>query len=294
VWEEADISLDNVMVSRDGRTLGALFPWPHAGIANLENKTWAVLGRGCWPSLSPDDANLLWIFDGAHRNLVMHTRDNSRQWTVKINGAPGVDGYEVYHPRWANHVRFFGLSGPYKAGAGGNQIASGGRGVEIYLGRFDRGLHAAEDWVQVTRNDVADFYPDVWLDPAARAPGSAMAGAGESAVARSAPERIVLDARLTDLTVTPSLESIAPYRSALVVFRYAVLNVVTGQLAGASVRVAHWGLRDGKALPSTARRGDRLRLAIEPFDLHPELEGERLILGTIPQDAPLYYDVEPR
>lgn len=297
VWEETDITLDNIMLSRDGRTLGALFPWPHAGLANLDTKTWSILGRGCWPSLSPDDARLLWIFDGAHRNVVMHTPDNAHSWTVNINNAPGIDGYEVYHPRWANHVRFLAMTGPYKSGAGDNLIRAGGPGVEIHLGRFSPDLRSVEAWLPITSNTVADFYPDVWINPAANLPGASsniFANATPPTTPQPTSQRILLDARLTTLTPTPSAAAIAPYRNALVVHHYEVLNVITGHLESTTVRVAHWGLRNAQPLPFTTRRGDTRRLTLEPFDLHPELEGERLIMGTAPQTSPLYYDMESR
>ena len=42
--------------------------------------------------------------------------ERDERWRVNINNAPGIDGYEVYHPRWANHPRFLTITGPYTAG----------------------------------------------------------------------------------------------------------------------------------------------------------------------------------
>ncbi len=84
---------------------------------------------------------------------------------MNINGAPGINGYEVYHPRWSNHPRVMAMTGPYKVGSGANRIAGGGREVEIYIGRFNANYTAIESWWQVTKNDRGDFFPDVWLSP---------------------------------------------------------------------------------------------------------------------------------
>ena len=84
---------------------------------------------------------------------------------MNINGAPGIDGYEVYHPRWSNHPRIIVMTGPYKVGAGPNRIAAGGREVEIYVGRFNPNYTAIETWWRVTFNDRGDFFPDVWISP---------------------------------------------------------------------------------------------------------------------------------
>ena len=84
---------------------------------------------------------------------------------MNINGAPGIDGYEVYHPRWSNHPRIMAMTGPYKVGSGSNRIAGGGREVEIYVGRFNANFTAIESWWRVTNNDRGDFFPDVWLSP---------------------------------------------------------------------------------------------------------------------------------
>ncbi len=34
----------------------------------------------------------------------------------------GVDGFEVYHPRWVTDSRFMTMTGPYKAGDSANRI----------------------------------------------------------------------------------------------------------------------------------------------------------------------------
>lgn len=162
VWDQTLVDLDNFQLSADGRLASGVFPWPHSGVAELPNKSWQRLGRGCWVSLTPDDSRVFWIFDGAHRSLDLFSLDHASRWQVNISRAPGVDGAEVYHPRWSNHPRFMVMTGPhFKVGA----TRIGGTESEVYVGRFNEELTAIEQWEQVTFSDRGDFYPDLWIDP---------------------------------------------------------------------------------------------------------------------------------
>jgi hypothetical protein len=164
IWDKTNMAWDNIQLSRDGQVLGGLFPWPDGGVIWTKDKRWQRLGNGCWTSLSPDDSKLLWIFDGLHRNVQIHDVLAGKDWTVNINSAPGINGFEVYHPRWSNHPRFFVVTGPYEKGEGGNKIGGGGEKVEIYIGRFDERARTVEHWIKVTDNGRADFYPDMWIE----------------------------------------------------------------------------------------------------------------------------------
>ncbi len=185
VWDRTAVSRDGFAVSADGTRAGGLWPWPSAGVAELPNRSWAKLDRGCWTGLSPDNSYLLWVFDGAHRNVRFHSLGSDRSWKVSISGAPGIRGFEVYHPRWSNHVRFLTMTGPYlgKGGKpGGNRIRDGGRAVEVYLGRFDARLGNVERWVRVSHNDRGDFFPDAWIEGGEKASVAALAGTAVEAV----------------------------------------------------------------------------------------------------------------
>lgn len=164
IWNKTNLAWDNLQLSRDGQVLGGLFPWPNGGVLWTKDKRWQRLGKGCWTSLSPDNSKLLWIFDGLHRNLQIYDVVAGKDWKVNINGAPGVGGFEVYHPRWSNHPRYFVITGPYEKGEGGNRIGGGGEKVEIHIGRFDGGAKKVEAWLKVTDNGRADFYPDLWIE----------------------------------------------------------------------------------------------------------------------------------
>ena len=163
VWSITPIHGDNFQLSANGRRASGLFPWPSCGVAVLPNREWIKYGDGCWPSLSPDNELLLWIFDGAHRNLAMFRANPQERWVVNINSVPGIDGFEVYHPRWSNNPLFMVMTGPYKIGTGANRIRGGGKDVEIYLGKFSPDFRTIERWIRITRNEYADFYPDAWL-----------------------------------------------------------------------------------------------------------------------------------
>ena len=165
VWDKGPVGASGFCLSADGRTASGLFPWPAAGRAELPNRGWTAYARGCWTALSPDDSRLAWVFDGSHRNVVLHAADGG-SWKVGVSGAPGVGAYEVYHPRWSNHVRFVTVTGPYcSAGKpGGNQIRGGGADVEVHVGRFGERFSRIEQWVRVTSNRRGDFFPDVWVE----------------------------------------------------------------------------------------------------------------------------------
>ncbi len=164
VWKKTHLSWSNLDISRDGSVIGGLFPWPHAAILDLEKKNLKRYGRGCWTALSPDNSKILWIFDGLHRNLSFFDTLSGEEWITNINGAEGIDGFEVYHPRWSNHFQYFVMTGPYKEGEGGNKINGGGKAVEIYIGKFSEDLHQVDGWFRLTSNALADFYPDVWIE----------------------------------------------------------------------------------------------------------------------------------
>jgi hypothetical protein len=303
VWDKTMVSMDTFEVSADGRHAGGLFQWPEAGIAELPNKSVTKLGEGCWTSLTNARGPLFWYFDGAHRNVTMVEVNTRKRWVVNLNNAPGFDGAEVFHPRWSNHSRFLTISGPYNQG-GVNQARTGGKQVEVYLGRFSADYSAVEKWARVTTNSGGDSYPDVWLDversPHPRRPRgpvgpSAMpVPTGTQPAAQAQPGRLVVNVRLTRSGPLPTPESILPYRNALVVSDYAIVNVLQGTYVEPRILIAQWAIRDGRVL-SGARKsaGAAFTLTLERYDAHPELEGERLITES-ESTLPVYYDIGMR
>jgi len=286
VWDQTEVSLDNFQVSDDGRHAAGLFPWPKAGIADLRKGTWAPIGGGCWTSFAPDKSGVAWVFDGSHRNLIFNDTATHATWTVPIHLAPGVGGFEVYHPRWGNRRQFFSMSGPYKGGG----IGAAGREVEIYAGRFSADLRRVERWVKVTTDEQADFFPDLWIDPARPLAFNPDDVEAPNATAGVAAGPIVADAQLTAVTLPPTLQSIAPYRQALVVYAYKIVKVYQGTNPGPRILVHHWALRNDRIVAPATRVGDTVRLAVEPFDAHPELQGERVIKDMEDSGLPMFYE----
>ncbi len=154
----------SLQVSADGKKIASNMPWPVSGVAMLPDVAWANNANGCWPGLAPDHSYLSWTFDGRHRNLLMHDPFDNRDWKVNISNAPGVDNYEVYHPRWSNHAQFMVMTGPYSVGKGRNRLGGGGGQIDIHLGRFNNDFTAVDEWVNISRSDNAEFYPDVWIE----------------------------------------------------------------------------------------------------------------------------------
>lgn len=302
VWNRSLVSTDTFQVSADGRHAGGTFPWPQAGVAELPNGPVKKLGEGCWTALSSARGPLFWYFDGAHRNLTMVDVDTDARWMVNINHAPGFNGAEVFHPRWTNHSRFLVISGPYNQG-GANQARTGGKQVEVYLGRFSADFSKVEAWARVTNNSGGDSYPDVWID-ASRSPHPrrprGLIGPANVAAKRAAgrpagqPEagRLVVNVRLTRPGPIPTPQAILPYRNALVVNEYEILDVIAGSYAERTIPIAQWVIRDGRALAQARKiAGAAFTLTVERYDAHAELEGERLISNSEASSLPLYYDI---
>jgi alginate O-acetyltransferase complex protein AlgJ len=292
VWDKSEVSVDNLQVSSDGRRAAGLFPWPKVAIADLERGTLTEIGRGCWTSLAPHTGEEAWFFDGAHRNLIMEDPATRDSWMVSIQSAPGVEGYEVYHPRWSNHRRFFAMTGPFKAGEGTNRIQAAGREVEIHVGRFADDLRRVERWARVTTNGQPDFFPDVWVDPVAEPAFDPGDVEPESAVRVAGTGRVVLEAKVTDTTRIPTLASIAPYQQALVAYAYEVVAVHEGEHPGPRIQVLHWGIRNGRPVPLPSNVGQTVRLTLESFESHHELQGERVVKEMVDFGLPIFYALD--
>lgn len=188
IWDKTQITLDTFQVSADGKRAACLTPWPDASLMNLENGTIEPAGRGCWVAMSPDNSYNMWVFDGPHKNLIVRMPGERFPRKVYISGAPGIDNFEVYHPRWSNHPRILAMTGPYKVMGIGNAIGGGGN-TGVYVGRFNDDFTSVEAWARITEDDI-DHFPDVWVQggetagvkvakiPSAAAAGTAVAAAG--------------------------------------------------------------------------------------------------------------------
>ncbi|MDY7094751.1 MAG: LamG-like jellyroll fold domain-containing protein [Acidobacteriota bacterium] len=116
--------------------------------------------------------------------------------------------------------------------------------------------------------------------------------AAERAARKRVP-KVRFKARLTARSEAPTLEQIAPYREALTVYEYEVLEVLGGSFDGERVRVAHTAILDRQLLPILRREpGSTTQLLLEPFGDNPQVESW-FISDTLEPDysIPLYYDV---
>jgi hypothetical protein len=304
VWNTTMVSMEGFGVTPDGRYLSGMFPWPGAGIADVAGKTWKKLGEGCYTSLCYARGPLFWYFDGAHRNVTMVDVDAGTKWMVNLNNAPGFNGAEVSHPRWTNHPLFLTFTGPYNQG-GANQSRTGGRQTDVYVGRFSPDFSKVEAWARVTNNAWGDSHPDVWIDPSSPHPrqprgrlGPANVAAGGAAGApadRPEAARTIVNVRLIRPGPIPAPQSILPYRHALVVNEYEILDVIEGAYTERQIHIAQWAIRDGRILAGAHKTaGAAFTLTVDRYDAHPELEGERLISDSGPSSLPLYYEVGRR
>jgi hypothetical protein len=284
------ISADNIQLSQDGLRMCVQHPWPAIGIIDMETKQVTDVAKGCWPGMAPDNSYLMWNFDGPHRNLIFHDVVAGRRWVVNINGAPGIDGFEVYHPRWSNRPRFLCMTGPYRKG-----LYHGTAEVSIYVGRFNEKLAKAEAWVRISDHDAADFYPDVWVQPdRGKYRSLDMRHLGEDRSIGRKKDQISVQARLVEMTETPTLEEIAPYTSTLVVYRYEVEKVLSGKIKEDTLLVAHWGIVDRETRKVPVHIGESVTLQLEPYENRGELEGERLVMELSDMHYPLFYDLAGR
>ncbi|MEL7060095.1 MAG: LamG-like jellyroll fold domain-containing protein [Acidobacteriota bacterium] len=97
--------------------------------------------------------------------------------------------------------------------------------------------------------------------------------AARERAARQEPATLRVRARLARRSPTPSLREISPYRDALALFEWQVLEVLDGRLQGSRLQVAHRVLLDGEEMPiARLPIGKERVLRLEPFAEQPQLE----------------------
>ena len=95
----------------------------------------------------------------------------------------------------------------------------------------------------------------------------------------------------TACSTVPTLEEIAPYREALAVCEYRVLETLNGEYDHPLARVAQWVIQDGKRIPlPPAGQGKGDQLIVERFQDNPQLESLYLSETLAARsDLPLLY-----
>jgi hypothetical protein len=153
-WEESKVSIW-WNLSRDGRFAGGALPFNKMGVADLENKTYRILGEGCNGGVSPDNRYLFFFLEGNHRNLAISERDGSNRRSVPIDTMPLVKRrHPVWLSQWSTETRFFSVMGPETGGTS-----------QIHFGRFDKDLTRVERWVQVSGGSRGSSRSHAWVDP---------------------------------------------------------------------------------------------------------------------------------
>jgi hypothetical protein len=112
---------------------------------------------------------------------------------------------------------------------------------------------------------------------------------------REPVEQIEVRVKLVARSHVPELKEIVPYRSALAMFEYEVLEVLAGELGDERIRVAHWAILNG-GRQSTVKHevGEEDRLLLEPFDRNPQVENTyQSDTLDIQPNLPIYLDVDP-
>jgi len=111
------------------------------------------------------------------------------------------------------------------------------------------------------------------------------------------PERPVYEAELELVRrhEPPDLEEISPYRRALVLNLYKVLDGSPVADANGEVRVAEWVLLDGKEPEANKalQPGTRRTMRLQRYEDHPQLESERMIGEPYDLDHQLYTEAFP-
>lgn len=132
------------------------------------------------------------------------------------------------------------------------------------------------------------------------APETPLAGQSANAVSKPQPQvsgpipQLRVRASLRALSTVPTPEEILPYTENLTVFEYQVDEAIHGTCELPALYVAHWGVRDGKAVNATrrAKPGDTRELTLERFESHPELEGVNVSDDIVSDfSIPVLYDV---
>ena len=109
---------------------------------------------------------------------------------------------------------------------------------------------------------------------------------------RKAVQRLRVRARLLNRSHVPSLEEISPYREALVLYEY---EVVEGDLAEERLRVAHWAILAGKTQAiASVRPGATQMLTLESLADNEQVASAYLSdTLALDAEAALYLDVTP-
>ncbi len=167
------------------------------------------------------------------------------------------------------------LSGSLEAWSATQLTFGGGRGANAWAGLID-GVAIYDNGIDRERMAVHAELNEKRLE------------------GRAAPERFEVIARAREITRPPPPEAIAPYRRCLIVHRYEIERVISGELEDDEILVAHWGILDGRVVTDgRVEEGKSYRLRLERFDDNPQLSSERMDMASTAFELELFFDPLP-
>jgi hypothetical protein len=221
--------------------------------------------QGCEPYFSFDGRFGFWVegAGGPIRAIDLKTRETSTVLEHLDPRIPGSQRY-AYFPMLSRDGRMFAF------GASNGDHDHFKSNYDIFVAPIDpQSLQLLGRPMRMTSHPASDRYPDVhvetldldrWKNQATEGPVAPPAPPKATA---SAPFSI--RASLEICSRPPSLREISPYRDALIVCEWSVLETLSGTAPGNRIRAAHWALRGGESQPITfAAPGHREELRIEP------------------------------
>jgi len=107
---------------------------------------------------------------------------------------------------------------------------------------------------------------------------------------RKPAARLVVEAKLLEITEGVAPETMREYRRALVTDNYEMLKVVEGECDEPKIAVARWGVLDLKTLKLNRKKGDVHKLVLESMADNPQLESELPVNNTEDITLPQYYN----
>ncbi len=231
--------------------------------------------RGCEPYFSHDGRFGFWVegAGGPIRSIDLSSGALSTLLEHKDARIPGSQRY-AYFPMVSRDGRMLAF------GASNGDHDHFRSNYDIFIAPTDpRSLQLIGRPMRMTSHPGSDRYPDVHVEaldldqwPSAPRPGGGPESAVPSPLEATGP--FAVRAVLQACSRSPSLREISPYRDALIVCEWRVIEVLSGADPGPRLRAAHWSMRDGASQPMTfAAPGSTKDLRLEPLHGNRQFEG---------------------
>jgi len=221
--------------------------------------------RGCEPYFSHDGRFGFWVegAGGPIRSIDLSSGAISTVLEHKDARIPGSQRY-AYFPMVSRDGRMFAF------GASNGDHDHFKSNYDIFIAPIDPGsLQLSGRPMRMTSHPASDRYPDVHVETLdlerwkGQAPSAPVAEATPTPLVAAGP--FTVRAALGACSRPPSLREISPYRDALIVCEWTVIETRSGKAPGNRIRAAHWALRGGVSQPITsAAPGSTRELRFEP------------------------------